>query len=59
MGGGNGVNTEASELTVDDVLAVFDGAAVQACPTCGGTAWRPSGDGEVCALCRPVPGGTA
>ena len=37
---------------VEDALAVFDGATVQACRTCGGTTWRRSGDGEQCVSCH-------
>jgi len=41
----------SEELTVEDVLATFPGATVQACPTCGSTTWRRSGDGEQCVRC--------
>jgi len=34
-------------------LDTFDGATVVSCGVCGGTAWRPVGDGEVCVRCHP------
>jgi len=43
-------------LDAETVAAVFPGARVVTCSTCGGTRWRPAGDCEVCVVCNPAPG---
>jgi hypothetical protein len=43
-------------VDIETAMAVFPGARVVACSTCGGTRWRPAGDCEVCVVCNPAPG---
>ena len=43
-------------VDIETAMAVFPGARVVACSTCGGTRWRPAGDCEVCVVCDPAPG---
>ena len=42
-----------------DAEAVFPGARIVACLTCGSTRWRQAGDREVCVVCHPAPGSAA
>jgi hypothetical protein len=42
-------------VDIETAKAVFPGARVVACLTCGGTRWRRAGDGEVCVTCHPDP----
>ena len=37
-------------VDIETTMAVFPGARVVACSTCGGTRWRRAGDREVCAV---------
>jgi hypothetical protein len=46
-------------VDIETAKAVFPGARVVACSTCGGTRWRRSGNREVCVVCHPAPGSTA
>ena len=46
-------------LALVDAEAVFPGARIVACSTCGSTRWRQAGDREVCVVCHPAPGSTA
>src|SRR5262245_21734450 len=43
-------------VDIETALAVFPGARVVACSTCGGTRWQRAGDREVCVVCHPAPG---
>lgn len=43
-------------LDAEAVTAVFPGARIVPCPTCGGIRWQQAGDGEVCVRCHPQLG---
>jgi hypothetical protein len=42
-------------LDAEAAAAMFPGAGIVGCPTCGDAVWRRAGDVEVCVRCHPAP----